>query len=110
MTLDFAALLDGPVYATTGLEATITPVGQGGKTVTVVDRSIEVEDAGAGGVVVLSVAPILRLRLSELKAQGLERADLEKAEVQLGETLYVVLATSLARNRRELDLTLSERT
>ena len=110
MTLDLAGLVDGPVYDTFGVAATITPAGQGAVTFTVLDRSIEVEDAGAGGVVVLSVAPILRLRLSELKAQGLERADLEKAEVQLGETLYVVLASSLARNRRELDLTLTERT
>ena len=109
MTIDFAGLLETPAYATFGIEASITPVGQGGKTLTVLDQSIEVEDEAAGGVLVPSVAPVIRLRLSELAEQGLARADLEKAEVLLDETLYVVLATRPARNRRELELILTER-
>ena len=109
MTIDFAGLLDAPAYATFGVEATITPVGQAGKTLTVLDQPIEVEDESAAGVLVPSVAPGIRLRLSELAEQGLARADLEKAEVVLGDDLYVVLATRPARNRRELELILTER-
>ena len=106
--IDFAGLLDSPAYAQLGISAEITPVGGKTVTLTVLEGTAEVEEPGAGGVVIPSVQPAADLRLSELAEKGLTRADLVKAEVGLGGVLYRVLGTQPLSNRRELRLVLTE--
>ena len=108
--VDFAGLLDAPAYNLLGVDAVITPVGgPASDPIRVLDDTVEVEEEVAGGVHIPSTATAVRLRLADLAAQGLERADLEKAEVEIDGTLYAVLATRPAGNRRELELILIER-
>lgn len=107
MTLDLAALLDAPVYATFGVEAEITPAGLPPlPKIPVLFRAQEVDEEGASGGVVSTIRPVATLKLADLG--GLPRAALAKAEVLIGGIRYVVHATAPAASLRELRLILIE--
>ena len=108
MSVDFAGLLDAPAYDTFGVTAVLTAVGRPALTLTVLDKIVEVKEAGASGVVVPTSRPAIDLRLADLEAAGLAREDLKKAEVVFGGLRYRVLATAPTSNVRELRLILIE--
>ena len=108
MPIDFANLLDAPSYNILGVPAIITPPGATPVALTVLDKTEDIEEQGAGGVVIPSRAPAVDLRISELTEKGLARADLHDAEVTLDGTVHRVLATLPVGNRRELRLILTE--
>lgn len=108
MPIDFAGLLDKPAYATFGSEALLTPVSKPALALTVLDKIVEIEEAGASGVIVPTFRPACDLRLADLAVAGLAREDLAKAEIVFGGVTYRVLATQLIANSRELRLILIE--
>ena len=108
MTIDFAGLIDGPAYETFGVEALISPVNKPAFTPIVLAKTVEVEEAGASGVVVPTLRPAADLRLADLAAAGVTRQDLAKAEVVFGGVTYRVDATMPLANSRELRLLLIE--
>ena len=109
MTIDFAGLLDAPAYSLLGTDAVITPPGGvASNPIRVLDKTVEVEEAGASGVIIPTVRPAADLRLADLAAEGLTREDLKKAEVTFAGVLYRVLATQPGKNARDLCLILTE--
>ena len=108
MTIDFAGLLDAPAYDTFGETATLTPDGLPAVTVTVLCKIVEVEEAGAGGIVIPTLKPAADMKLADLTAAGLVREQLLKAALVLGGVRYRVIATAPAENLRELRLILIE--
>ncbi len=109
MTLDFAGLLDAPNYDTFGAAATLTAVGRAAlEGLLVLPKIVEVEEAGAGGIIVPTLKPACDLRLADLTAANLAREDLGKAAIVFGGTRYRVLATAPTANARELRLILIE--
>ena len=108
MSIDFAGLLDAPAYDTFGVLVVLTAIDRAALTVTALDKIVEVEEAGASGVIVPTLRPVIDVRLADLEAAGLAREDLVKAEVVFGGVRYRVLATEPTSNARELRLILIE--
>ncbi len=108
MSFDFEGLLEDPIYDGFALTASLTAVGQAALSIEVLESTVEVEEAGAGGIIVPSLKPSCTLRLSDLTAASLAREDLDKAAIVFGGLRYRVLATAPAANSRELRLILIE--
>lgn len=108
MTLDFAGLLETPAYDIFGVAAILTAIDRAALTITVLDKIVEVEEAGASGVIVPTLRPAIDVRLADLEAAGLAREDLVKAAIVFGGTRYRVISTQPTANARELRLILIE--
>jgi hypothetical protein len=108
MTIDFAGLLDAPAYETFGVAATLTAVDHAPLALTVLFDMREVDEAGAGGIIVPTIRPTCVLRLADLAAAGLAREDLVKAAIVIDGTRYRVESTAPTSNARELRLILIE--
>lgn len=108
MTLDFAGLIETPVYDTFGLSAVLTVDGRAALSVDVLESTEEVEEAGASGVIVPTIKPACELRLADLTAANLTREDLVKAQIVFGTVTYRVLSTAPTMNSRTLRLILIE--
>lgn|SRR5574341_251499 len=75
--VDFAALLDGPIYATVGVPATLAlQTGDGSYSITVIDRTKGIE-LPHGRMEVQTVVPAAKLRMTELTGRGLAIDDLD---------------------------------
>lgn len=89
--MDFAALLDGPIYATIGKPATITPASSpGAVSVTAIDltKGVSVQHGGNAvqrrhTVSVQTVLPAAKVRMSELTARGLTPEDVRQGKLDL---------------------------
>ncbi len=108
MTLDFAGLIETPVYDTFGLPAILTVAGRAALSIDVLESTVEVEEAGASGIIIPTIKPACELRLTDLTAASLAREDLVKAEIVFGGVTYRVLSTAPTMTSRALRLILIE--
>ncbi len=116
MSFDFEALLEDPVYVAFALTAVLTVHGHAALTIDVLESTIEVEEAVAGGVVMASTKPAVTLRLSDLTAASLAREDMVKASLVpstespqlLGGVRNRVMATAPSSTSPELTLIVVE--
>ena len=108
MSFDFEALLEDPVYDAFALTAVLTVHGHAALSIGVLESTIEVEEAVAGGVMMASPKPSVTLRLSDLTAASLAREDMVKASLVVSGVRYRILATAPSSTSRELTLILVE--
>ncbi len=108
MSFDFEALLEDPVYDAFALSAVLTVHSHAALTIDVLESTIEVEEAVAGGVIMGSTKPSVTLRLSDLTAASLARKDMVGASIVVNGIRYRVMATAPSSTSRELTLILVE--
>ena len=89
--MDFGALLYGPLYDVLGTSAVIRCLYSDAFEITVIDKTsgVEVNEGGA----VKTIRPAAIIRMTDLTLQGLERADLEDAHIEINDKLWRVKAT-----------------
>lgn len=89
--VDFAALLDGPIYKTIGKTATITPASSpGAVTVTAIDLTKGQSVVHGGGAfqrrhtaAIQTVVPAAKVRMSELAEKGLTLDDVRQSKFEI---------------------------
>jgi len=91
--IDYQATLYGPIYATLGVPATITPGSTASPaTVVALDKTAGMTVFG-GGVDVESIKPAAVVRVAELAAAGLTRADLVDASILINGSIWEIRST-----------------
>lgn len=106
--VDFAGLLETPIYQGLGTEITLATPYTAPQTLTALDKMIEVSEPGASGVAIPTLRRGVVLRLADLTAKGFDPDLLSEAEVTLGGTAYKVAAVAPTGNEREIALLLVE--
>lgn len=89
--VNFAALLDGPIYKTIGKTATLTPASSPGAVdIVAIDLTKGQSVVHGGGAfqrrhtaAIQTVVPAAKVRLSELTAKGLTQDDVRQAKLVL---------------------------
>lgn len=104
MTLDFAALLDAPVYAQLGVTVTLSTATKGPETLSGRPRNEEVLEPGQSSVAVPTVRRAVILRRAELGEKGFDDTDLDDARLAMNGVDYKVYATGPAAEEREIAL------
>lgn len=90
--IDFAALLLDPVYDTLGVEASLEASGT--VTLTVLDKTEGVMlESQNGGFQLATSKPAACVRISELTANSLTRADLRDAQITFNGNDWKIVAT-----------------
>lgn len=91
MTIDWDAVLLGPVYEAMAVTGTITPLTSASSaSVAMIDATHGAEIPGKTGFEVSTVKPVAYVRASVLAAASLTRADLRGAAVALNGKTYRV--------------------
>lgn len=89
MSVAFDQVLFGPLYATWGVAAVLTPQGGSASNVTAIDktRGVQITDLNIG---VMTVRPVASLRASELAAAGIEPSDLDGGNITLNGGTWII--------------------
>jgi hypothetical protein len=91
--IDFASLLYAPIYRVFGVQATFVCLYGDRVALTVIDQTRGVEVAEASSIDVKTIRPAVTTRTADLASKGFDAADLEDAQLVLGDRAWRVKAT-----------------
>jgi hypothetical protein len=90
---DFSSLLYAPIYRVFGVPATFACLYGDRVELMVIDQTNGVEVADASAIDVKTIRPAVTLRMGDLTERGFDAADLEGAQLVLGDRAWRVKAT-----------------
>lgn len=91
--LDYGALLLDPLYnGPFGASASLLAGTGGAITLTVIDKTAGVERALMGALDISTLEPAAIVRMSELTANGLSRADLKGASITFNSKTWLIVS------------------
>ena len=91
--IGFSGLLFAPIYRAFGVSAMFTCLYDDRVELTVIDQTRGVEGADASSIEVKTIRPAVTIRTADLTEKGFDAADLEGAQLLLGERAWRVKAT-----------------